>query len=151
MREHKGAVEMKVMVVIGLIQTLILIALLWRTEMLDRQVDQLTMGLSRITPTAETQSPQHGAVSSNKATSNNSTLRQPLTIEQIQFAIRDELQNALAATTVSANRPSNDIADQQTAPNIETGELKLIEIESKIDYLLNDGEFTQADLISVEE
>ena len=136
---------MKVMVVIGLIQTLVLIALLWRTEMLNTQIDQLTAQLSQYPLITETQSQQNGAVSPI-----NSSLGQPLTIEQIQFAIRDELQSALAATAISANRLSNDIDVQQTQPAIVTDELKLIEIESQIDYLLLDGEFTQADLISVE-
>lgn len=152
----QGGIEVKVLVVICLIQTLVLSALLWRTEMLDTQVEQLTDQLSiyQIGHQAGNQikgRSKNAQISDNKlpsgvVISNGSSAQQLLTIEQSRFTIREELLSALAPTPALAN--SVDV--QQAEQKRDTGEFNLAEIEAQIDYLLSDADFTQVDVVSVE-
>ena len=138
---------MKMMVIIGLIQTLVLIALLWRTETLASRVnqlaEQLSSEISRNTQIKQTPAPPIGELSSGVE-----SLQQQLVLDQIRISMREELQSALGTSPIAENHQNSDIATQEIVPAAD--ESKLAEIESQIAYLLSDGQFTQADLNSVE-
>ena len=147
---------MKVIQLIVFFQTVLLIVLLWRTALLDQQLGQLA---EQLTIQTEQQAVSRAGHSLGEATDSTHIIDDPAsratamrspTIAQIRLILREELSNAALNLADTGMRLEADIQQLETEPQLETDEFKLVEIEQQIDYLLSDGDFTQADLIAVE-